>query len=245
MGKGASYIRQAIQLANQWLQSCGEALFGDQRVTMQENCHDPKESRRRVLISAERPIVSRRDFLFGFARSSGPVELAVKKLPFESANENQENKSGPHIPTWLHRLAQIYPQTGRGLNRANDEHLYSWPTFSVGENCAACQACSVNCPSGALLTKVVDGDYLHLFTPGFCVGCGLCAKVCPAGALSRSYAIDRKPFEQRTISGRRVDPCTKCGQSALHGSGRLCFCCAAEPPVSTVLDSARQFLIHR
>jgi Fe-S-cluster-containing hydrogenase component 2 len=249
MGKGASYARQSVEQANAWLKSCGQAATPDRPFIIKETWDDPDESRRRVVISAERPIINRRDFLFGFARSSGPANLALKKLPFEFGGEKTDNKVAPHIPAWLRRMADIYPNTivndvNDGCKGTPEETCIHWPTLSVADNCVACESCSLNCPSAALKTKVIEGNYQHLFTPGLCVACGLCAQVCPTGALTRSYISDKQPFEERVMVERQVGTCPKCGRPSLRVTDRLCFCCATEPTITSLLDSARSFLLH-
>jgi ferredoxin len=247
MKRGAAYTRQAVELANSWLKASQRAIVPEGLISIQEIGDDPDASLRRVVISAERPIINRRDFLFGFARSSGPADLALTKLPFESGDEETGHEVPPHVPGWLRKLAGIYPETESshtedGCSGAPEEVCIHWPTLSVADNCAACQSCSLNCPSGALVTTVVDGQYQHLFTPGLCVGCGLCAQVCPTEALSRSYRFDQRPFEERVVAERQVEVCRNCGRPALPKSVQLCFCCANEAKITSVLNSARSYL---
>jgi len=247
MKRGAAYTRQAVELANSWMKSCKGAILPKGSINIQETWDAPDESLRRVVISAERPIINRRDFLFGFARSSGPADLALTKLPSESGDEETGHEVPPHVPAWLRRMAGIYPVAETsplddGCSGAPGEICIHWPTLSIADNCAACRSCSLNCPSGALVTKIVGGHYQHLFTPGLCVGCGLCAQVCPTQALSRSYRFDQRPFEVRVVAEQHVDVCRNCGRPALPNSGQLCYCCANEATIASVMDSARSFL---
>jgi len=215
------------------------------------------EHHRRVVISAERPPLSRRDFLFGFARSSGPSSLALTNLPAETTDDT--HKTAPHLPAWLRQLAAIYPTahavvddrtastshllaTGAGAEQSTAADGPHWPTLQVNANCTACRACAMHCPSGALSTAVAHGMYQHAFTPGLCVACGLCARLCPTGALSRSYTVDQQPFEKRIVAERPAVTCRKCGAPALRESNGLCFCCANEPSVNSILENASHYL---
>jgi ferredoxin len=244
MERGAFYARRAIELANSWLNSSGRASAPEGSISIREICNDPADPRRRDVISAEQPIMNRRDFLFSFARSSGLAALGLKNLPFEFGSKKSDQKGAPHIPAWLRRMADIYPDTETdhiddGCNGLPEEKCIHWPTLSIADNCAACRTCSFNCPSGALRTIVVDGQYQHLFTPGLCVACGLCAQVCPTEALSRSYTFDKNPFKERVVAERQVGACRKCGSPALRESNQLCFYCKNEPDITSVMDSAR------
>jgi ferredoxin len=262
-----------VELARGWLKSCEQDLEPVGSLIIQEVESDPAKARQRPVISAERPLLNRRKFLFGFARSSGSASLALTHLPTEAGDEGLAYKTAPHLPAWLRRLAAIYPNTqanvsGRGGAGSNERagqiepqtglnpslsgeadvtdqvDNTHWPALKVADNCAACRACALNCPSGALSTEVGEGVYRHMFTPGLCVACGLCARVCPTGALSRSYTIDPQPFVKRGVAERPVEACRKCGAPALRRATSLCFCCAAEPSLNSLLENARSHLLH-
>jgi len=255
----ALYARQAIELANSWLQSCGHPA----NLTLQETSLEQPAVSQRVVISAERPIMSRRDFLFSFARSSGAPEQALVCLPSELLGETNPGNSPPHQPAWLRRLAEIYPGSAgvaisaasveEGTSASGDEssgvkesyECALWPTLCVADHCAACGACARYCPSGALSTRVVDGMFVHFFTPGVCVACGLCAQVCRSGALTRSYASQSNPFEEQLMSERPIKTCRKCGSPALEALSGLCYWCANEPPMRSLMDNARDFLLKQ
>lgn len=248
MKKGEGYARQAAGLANTWLKACNRG-GPEGPIQIQQTQDNPEEARSRVVISAERPILSRRDFLFGFARSSGPTELALTKIPQGTGEDQEGIRGAPHIPAWLRRLAEVFPMVGDdhpedGCSEAPEGACLHWPTLSVSDKCVACLACSLNCPSGALVTKVVGRNYEHLFTPGLCVACGLCAQVCPNEALSRTYHYDPTPFIERVAAQRPVGSCLKCGRPALENASRLCFVCANEPVLNPILDNARDALFH-
>jgi ferredoxin len=202
--------------------------------------------KRKVIIEGP-PTLSRRDFLFGFARSSGPTKLALNNLLSQFGSKEMGHKMAPHLPAWLLRLSEVYPETQKditevGCSDSLEENCINWPSLKVTDECAACQSCSLNCPSGALQTKVVDGQYQHLFTPGYCVACGLCAQVCPKEALTRNYSFDNKPFSERVVAERQVVQCSKCDRPALIKGDLLCYCCANEPKINSVMDSARGYL---
>lgn len=251
MKGGAGYARQAVELANAWRKSCERGIPSSGSVFIQDMVDNPRDSLRRVVISAERPILNRRDFLFGFARSSGPADLALTKLPYESRGEEWNLKVPPHVPAWLRRMADIYPDNGiekadDGCSEAPEGKCIHWPTLKISKKkCTVCGACALNCPSGALVTKVIDGQYRHLFTPGLCVACGLCAQVCPTEALSRTYKYDKSPFEERVVDNKRVVTCIKCGRPALPKADGLCYCCSNEPKINTVMDSASRQLFRK
>lgn len=249
MQKGASYAVRSIELANLWLTSCGGAINTERSIFITEAREDSEASQSRKVISEGPPTLSRRDFLFGFARSSGPTKLALNNLLLQFGSKDTEHKMAPHLPAWLLRLSEIYPETQKnitdeGCSESQEEKCINWPTLSVGDDCAACRSCSVNCPSGALQTKVIDGQYQHLFTPGFCVACGLCAQVCPAEALTRNYSFDDRPFSERVVAERQVTKCSKCERPALKKADPLCYCCANEPKINSVMDSARGYLFR-
>jgi ferredoxin len=249
MKKGAGYVRQAVSLAGVWLDSCRQGMAPEGSILVQDGRDDPDASRSRVVVSAERPIISRRDFLFGFARSSGPVDLALTRLPVDPEGEEPGLNAAPHVPAWLRRMAEVYPDTASnqvddGCSEAPEGACIHWPTMTVSEKCVACLSCSLNCPSGALVTKVTGSHYEHLFTPGLCVACGLCAQVCPHEALVRSYRFDNQPFTERIVAERPVGSCLRCGRPALQNGDGLCFVCANEPALNPILEDARNRLFH-
>lgn len=248
----ALYTRQAIELANSWLESCGRSPS----LTIQETNPEQPAANQRVVISAERPILNRRDFLFAFARSSGAPSQALACLPAELVDKSDPDKSPPHQPAWLRRLASVYPgptepeelgevSASEIARQKKDCECALWPTLNVAQHCAACGACARYCPSGALSTRVVDGKFTHFFTPGVCVACGLCAQVCRSGALTRSYAPELNPFDEQKMAERLIGTCRKCGSPALDALSGLCYWCANEPPMRSLLDNARNFLIGK
>lgn len=253
--------RQAVELAVGWLNNLGMK----NQLTIQDIPDNPDETRRRKVISAENPILTRRDFLFGFARSGGPVEKALSSFPLRQDAELQAEKLPPHLPAWLRHLAVAYNSSSGGSdanvgdvsgNASPDEAgevrvepvqqtAVLWPTFNVADKCVACGACARYCPSGALSTRVEDGKFQHLFTPGVCVACGLCARVCTTRALSREYTVFSSPFDEHIMAERPVHRCQKCGSPALESSSGLCYWCATEAPMGSLLSSARSYLKHK
>ncbi len=244
----AEYTRRAIDHANAWLQSCAHPS----RVTVQAEAGPAsapatKGAKGRLVVSAERPILNRRDFLFGFARSSGPPAQALACLP--SAAGAEAGRLPPYQPAWLRQLAAVYPaasgaDAGRGgcadgEAGAETGGCACWPAMQVAETCTACGACARYCPSGALSTVSADGVFSHHFIAGVCVACGLCAQVCGPGALARGYAQDAEPFGERVVAQREIVACRKCGGAALAALGGLCYWCANEPPMRSVVEDAR------
>jgi len=74
---------------------------------------------------------------------------------------------------------------------------------------------------------------------------GLCTQVCRSGALTRSYAPESNPFEEQIMAVRPIRTCRKCGSPTLDTLDGLCYWCANEPPMRSVMDNARNFLIGR
>lgn len=50
--------------------------------------------------------------------------------------------------------------------------------YKISDNCIACGACSVECPSQC----ISEGDSKFVIDPERCIECGTCAGVCPVGA---------------------------------------------------------------
>jgi ferredoxin len=256
--KTSRYTLRAIELANGWLEARG--LEG--RLNIQVNPDDPAAALRRKVISAERPVLNRRDFLFGFARSSGSLDQALAGLPPEQPAEDADQKLPPHLPTWLRRLAVAYPAALAAptpelptLSEAADEvpaqtaaqaAPAQWPSLKVADNCVACGACARYCPSGALSTSMTqDGKYQHIFSPGICVACGLCAQVCSTGALTRTYEPCPEPFAEHVMAERTVSACRKCGSPSLIAHNGLCYWCATEAPMRSLLDNAGVHMLRK
>lgn len=246
-GANARLIRQAIDLASNWLRSSGY----EERLTIHEDVDTSRSIQSKRVISAENPTLNRRDFLFGFARSSGSVDQALSCLPTDQFEVEDNTKLRPHLPNWLRGLAMVYqvnPAQLQEVPAAGDQETDQeikpclWPTLSVANSCAACGACARYCPSGALSTAVRDNKFQHIFYPGACIGCGLCAKVCSTRALTRAYEPFEEPFTEHIMAERTVDACKKCGAPALNYYNGFCYWCATEAPVDSMLNNARGHL---
>lgn len=251
------YARHAVKLANSWLLSCGHPA----RVEIQDCLRPNSTVIQRRIISAERPILNRRDFLFAFARSSGVPDQAFSCLPAEPSDSTTTLKNPPHYPTWLRRMVEVYPgypvkeaaaaedtaerSSEYHTNSVNSINCAMWPTLSVTENCTACGACARYCPSGSLSTRVIEGKFIHFFTPGVCVACGLCAQVCRPGAMTRGYAPEPNPFEESVMAERNIKSCRKCGSPAIRESKGLCYWCAEEPSLNSLMENARSVMLER
>lgn len=258
IGKNVAITHNAVKQASSWLLSCG---LKDNLVLHVES-DGQFSSKKRLLISAENPVSSRRDFLLRFVRSSGPVEQAFSFLPSDPEISAEVAKSSPHLPTWLRRVAAIYSSTPspRHLSSGDvpsqtfsnlNEHALSgedfvlWPSLKVDERCVACGVCSQSCPSGALSTAFNTGVYQHIFFPGACVACGLCAESCTAQALTRHYTPCLQPFEEQVVAERPASHCQRCGGPALKSAHGLCNWCATEATLDSLLEDARSHLTHK
>lgn len=141
--------------------------------------------------------------------------------------------------------ARLWVQDGKFATAPSKCDCALRPTLSVAAYCAAYGAFARYCPSGELSTKVIDGKVTHIFTPGVCNACGLCERVCRSGALTRSYAVEFNPFEEQIMTERQIGSCRKCGSPALKELDGLCYRCAQEPPMNSLMDNARSFLLGK
>lgn len=250
--KTVDYTRRALDLANSWLESCGYSP----NIRIEDAPLDASGYGQRVVISAERPPVNRRDFLFSFVRSSGSPTQALAHLPEGELETADDNNAPPHQPAWLRQLAAIYPrlegeasmlirgEEGAAKPTVEDDHAErpsrraEWPTLQVNDDCTACGACARYCPSGALSTRIGEGAFEHRFIPGVCIACGLCAQVCHSGALTRDYAPEAVPFTERVMAERPIGVCRKCGSPATDALAGLCYWCANEPSMRGLMEDA-------
>ena len=246
------YIHKAVELGNSWLESREKTA----NLNVSTDQEFDSSVIRRMVISAERPILNRRDFLFAFARSSGAPMQAFACLPLE--DRQASGKLPPHQPIWLRRLAKAYSdqkiEHQHELDGALEPLVYeaeddcacaSWPTMNVSDHCFVCGTCSQFCPSGALSTKIIDGEFIHSFMPGVCIACGLCEQVCPSKALSRGYAPDPEPFEDRVMAKRVVDVCKICENPTADVIRCLCYWCANEPSMDSLMNDVRSTMLKR
>jgi ferredoxin len=82
------------------------------------------------------------------------------------------------------------------------------------ERCDLCSACSVLCPTGALVNLDLDDSFsLIYFNFGSCTGCELCVKVCPNNAVSTGTTVDLGKLNKNAevLVKHELENCTNCG----------------------------------
>ena len=83
----------------------------------------------------------------------------------------------------------------------------------VNENCTLCDACVVNCPTGALEKRIEDDRVKLVFRHSKCVGCEICVKACPHDAIRVSFAVDAGLYGRETVVAEdELVRCRVCGK---------------------------------
>lgn len=84
------------------------------------------------------------------------------------------------------------------------------------EQCIACAACTIVCPSNALsmVTDVAAGKRTWELCFGRCVFCGRCEEVCPTGAIALTPEYELAVMSREDLfqtAEFRLAPCRVCG----------------------------------
>ncbi len=247
---GASrVVEQAVALAAEWQVSCERPVT----LSVRKDAVASAQRRPQPVYRAEEIRRSRRELLFSFARSAGPPAQALACLPTAFQTEEDARRAPPHQPAWLRRLAALYARVAaRGASQGAPParepspcFAANWPALQVSAACTACGSCARYCPSGALSTGRSGDVFEHRFVPGVCISCGLCALVCQPDAITRGYQTEETPFVERVVATRGVEACCKCGGHSVATADGLCYWCANEPPIRSVLENAQRLFARR
>lgn len=228
-----SAILQSVDTANDWLQNAGY----DPGIVCMTREDDTRTPVKRPVVSGKHMRMSRRGFfesLFGAAKRERGSTLDDTVI--ESIGQKSPKKA-PNLPAWMARAAQVYAHNARETATS----CTVWPAIRIDANCAACNACTDHCPTGALNIRVTENTYTISFCAGCCVDCRICWASCPVGAITRSQQPAQTPFECQPVLQREVTGCVHCGRPATT-EDHVCYWCAAEPPLKSILTDARQWL---
>ncbi|MCE4601029.1 MAG: 4Fe-4S binding protein [Desulfurococcales archaeon] len=85
--------------------------------------------------------------------------------------------------------------------------------IEVNENCTLCDACVVNCPTGALEKRIEDSRITLVFRHSKCVSCEACLKVCPHDAIEVSFSVDTRLYGREVVVAEdKLVRCRVCGK---------------------------------
>lgn len=228
-----SAVERSVDTANAWLHDAGH----ETRVACVRVADDSAPSGRRPVIDGEHVRTSRRGFfrsLFSAVKSTQDESAGVQAITWTG---DDSPKQQPRLPSWMAYAAQAYAQH----SLPSSEPTALWPAITINSACTHCNACTRYCPTGALKSTVSADSYALTFNSGQCVDCRICWASCPVGAITRSQQVTPEPFVRRPVLQRPVSSCVHCGQPAEAGR-EVCYWCAEEPPLSSVVTDARRWL---
>lgn len=83
------------------------------------------------------------------------------------------------------------------------------------ENCVACTACEMICPTGTLESEDKENKRIFTYSHYQCICCGACVKTCPEGAAELRHEISLARFFQfmpkQEIRSVDLTACERCG----------------------------------
>ena len=245
--KGAlGQIEASAALAESWLSAAG----GKKHVSLISEVPQGKDAksgsrlfRFRKSVEADEICLDRRDFLVGFARQGSSLfaavlERSLSKTTWPDGKRSSQSFKQLHVPSWREALSRVYP---KGV--ALPDRAAVWARIRVNKACTGCAVCERYCPAGALKLRVEDDRLRLTFLPGLCADCGLCALSCPVEAVTRGYAAEPAPFREQVILAAPLTLCPRCRTPVLGSGEALCYWCASEPPVESLIEQARQHLL--
>lgn len=223
----------AVGTANSWLRDAGYTA----KITCVTDVDEASEQEPRAVMSGEHARMSRRGFFRSLFSAGKPVEPASLDTFDVTWHGDESPKQQPHLPAWMAHAARAYAQNAR----PTETPTATWPAITVSAACVDCNACVNYCPTGTLKSEFSAGEYVITFNAGQCVDCRICWASCPAGAITRSQAPALEPFRRRTVLQRTVATCAHCGRPA-EPDQTVCYWCAKEPPLASVMTDARRWL---
>ncbi len=236
----APYIERAVDLARDWLAASG----CEQNLALVRTAQTGP-IRSRPVIDANTAFLSRRDFMFGFARGGSLLAVLTGQAaragrrPVDEAVARRA-KVTRHQPVWRRHLAGAYSDTS-----AESGQAALWPQLSITPRCTACRGCEQYCPTGALRSELTASQFTLTFNAGQCVDCGLCALSCPREAVTKGYEHAPRPFERQVVFQAIMEQCVRCKMPSVGVQNHLCHWCAEEPSLDSVLEDAKHRLFSR
>jgi len=228
------YIRDSIDLANEWLRAIGKQ--GNLVPVVETEDAVSSASPRRIIEVGTRR-VSRR----GFFRSLINPVFAGQPEPSSATAPpaRRPEKRTLYLPTKLQRFEDLYREKLPSV-----ESVLEWPDVSIDETCVVCGACTDYCPTGALAAHTRDEQFTISFTPSKCITCEVCVLACVTRALALTKTEQSEPFQPRNIYSHPIVTCVKCGHPSIETDSRLCYWCLEEPPITAIFEDAKRWLLR-
>lgn len=216
---GKSFIAGSVERARLLL----SALGSDTSISFELSESMPAGTEAAVPIGEK---YSRRDFIGGIRKAVAKEALAAK-----------EEDKPPAVPAGYLEPVDL-PMKRRRLNDivkplASSEYKFTekdspFRVVTVSENCTACMACSVSCPTGALSRREEPETVRILFSAVKCVKCYECAGICPELAISyrESFTADRVFADTMLLYEKRQIACISCEMPFMPKGGEIeCRAC--------------------
>jgi ferredoxin len=216
---GESFITGSVKRALLLLSALGR----DTSIRFELSESRPAETEAAVPIGEK---FSRRDFIGGLSKAIAREALA--------ANDELKPPDVPagylkpvDLPLKRRRLNDIVkPLVSSGYKFTEKDSPFR--VVSVNENCTACMACSVSCPTGALSRREAAGTVQIMFSAVKCVKCYECAGICPEQAISYSdsFIVDRAFTGSMLLYEKRQRMCVSCDRPFMpEGDETQCRAC--------------------
>ena len=226
-------MQYSIETAMEWLTASGHKPS----FIYLDHVNNVHKKKRLKAVTTGMKVTSRRDlFLSLFGQGKEIVQEKIRQKDYRT--HGKRKKTLKTLPDWQRRLESSYTS-----NFQEGGSAAYWPSIEKSNTCVNCGMCSINCPTGALQIRLVEGKAVHVFTAGHCLDCRLCMLFCPTESIQRDRKPNLHPFETEIVLENSAIECRKCGNHTFNQANNLCYFCENEAEESAMISDVLKHLV--